>query len=67
MAVLPVAVDMTFVPGRTTAMLERVAATTQLERVVHADEVAQAVMAALTHLTSSTGWVILIDGGKLVG
>ena len=48
-------------------MVERVASTTPLKRVVVADEVAQAVMAAVTHLTSSTGWVIPVDGGKLVG
>jgi hypothetical protein len=34
---------------------------------VQADEVAQAVMAAITHLTASTGMVIPVDGGKLVG
>ena len=67
MTVSPAAVDTAFVPGRTTAMVERVAATTPLKRVVTADEVAQAVMAAVTHLTSSTGWVIPVDGGKLVG
>ena len=60
-------VDTAFVPGRTTAMVEKVAATTPLKRVVQADEVAQAVMAAVTHLTSSTGWIIPVDGGKLVG
>lgn len=63
----PAAVDTAFVPGRTTAMVERVAATTPLKRVVQADEVAQAVIAAVTHLTSSTGIVIPVDGGKLVG
>ena len=67
MTVSPAAVDTAFVPGRTTAMVERVAASTPLKRVVQADEVAQAVMAAVTHLTSSTGWVIPVDGGKLVG
>lgn len=67
MTVSPAAVDTAFVPGRTTAMVERVASTTPLKRVVVADEVAQAVMAAVTHLTSSTGWVIPVDGGKLVG
>lgn len=67
MTVSPAAVDTAFVPGRTTAMVEKVAATTPLKRVVQADEVAQAVMAAVTHLTSSTGWVIPVDGGKLVG
>ena len=67
MTVSPAAVDTAFVPGRTTAMVERVAATTPLKRVVQADEVAQAVMACVTHLTSSTGMVIPVDGGKLVG
>jgi len=65
--VSPAAVDTGFVPGRTTAMVERGAAITPLKRVVRADEVAQAVMAAVTHLTSSTGIVIAVDGGKLVG
>jgi len=65
--VSPAAVDTAFVPGRTTAMVERVAATTPLKRVVQADEVAQAVIAAVTYLTSSTGIVIPVDGGKLVG
>jgi len=67
LTVSPAAVDTAFVPGRTTAMVERVAATTPLKRVVQADEVALAVMAAVTHLTSSTGIVIPVDGGKLVG
>jgi 3-oxoacyl-[acyl-carrier protein] reductase len=67
MTVSPAAVDTAFVPGRTTAMVEKVAASTPLKRVVTADEVAQAVMAAVTHLTSSTGWVIPVDGGKLIG
>ncbi len=67
MTVSPAAVDTAFVPGRTTAMVERVAATTPLKRVVQADEVAQAIMASVTHLTSSTGWIIPVDGGKLVG
>ncbi len=67
LTVSPAAVDTAFVPGRTTAMVERVASTTPLKRVVKADEVAQAVMAAATHLTSSTGLVIPVDGGKLLG
>lgn len=67
MTVSPAAVDTAFVPGRTTAMVEKVAATTPLKRVVTADEVAQAVMAAAVNLTSTTGWIIPVDGGKLVG
>ncbi len=67
LTVSPAAVDTAFVPGRTTAMVEKVASTTPLKRVVKADEVAQAVMAAVTHLTASTGLVIPVDGGKLLG
>jgi 3-oxoacyl-[acyl-carrier protein] reductase len=67
LTVSPAAVDTAFVPGRTTAMVERVAATTPLKRVVQADEVAQAVIAAVVNLTSTTGWIIPVDGGKLVG
>jgi 3-oxoacyl-[acyl-carrier protein] reductase len=67
MTVSPAAVDTAFVPGRTTAMVEKVAATTPLKRVVQADEVALAVMAAVVNLTSTTGWIIPVDGGKLVG
>ncbi len=67
LTVSPAAVDTGFVPNRTTAMVERVASTTPLKRVVQADEVAQAVMAAVVHLTASTGWVIPVDGGKLLG
>jgi 3-oxoacyl-[acyl-carrier protein] reductase len=67
LTVSPAAVDTAFVPGRTTAMVEKVASTTPLKRVVKADEVAQAVVAAVTHLTSSTGVVISVDGGKLLG
>ena len=67
LTVSPAAVDTAFVPGRTTAMVEKVAATTPLKRVVKADEVAQAVMAAVVNLTASTGWVVPVDGGKLVG
>jgi 3-oxoacyl-[acyl-carrier protein] reductase len=67
MTVSPAAVDTAFVAGRTTAMVEKAASTTPLKRVVQADEVAQAVMAAVTHLTASTGWIIPVDGGRLVG
>ncbi len=63
----PAAVDTGFVPERTTAMVEKGAASTPSKRVVQADEVAHAVMAAVVSLTSSTGIVIPVDGGKLVG
>jgi 3-oxoacyl-[acyl-carrier protein] reductase len=67
MTVSPAAVDTAFVVGRTTAMVEKVAASTPLKRVVQADEVAAAVMASITHLTSTTGTIIPVDGGKLLG
>jgi 3-oxoacyl-[acyl-carrier protein] reductase len=67
LTVSPAAVDTAFVPGRTTAMVQKVAATTPLKRVVQADEVAQALMAAVVNLTATTGWIIPVDGGKLVG
>ena len=67
MTVSPAAVDTAFVPGRTTARVDKVAASTPLKRVVKAEEVAQAVMAAVVNLTSTTGWIIPVDGGKLVG
>jgi 3-oxoacyl-[acyl-carrier protein] reductase len=66
MTVSPAAVDSAFVPGRTTAMVEKAATTTPLKRVVQADEVAQAVMASVVNLTATTGWIIPVDGGKLV-
>jgi 3-oxoacyl-[acyl-carrier protein] reductase len=67
LTISPAAVDTAFVPGRTTAMVEKVASTTPLKRVVQADEVAAAVIAAVVHLTATTGWIIPVDGGKLAG
>ena len=67
MTVSPAAVDTAFVPGRTTAMVEKAASATPLKRVVQANEVARAVMAAVVDLTATTGWIIPVDGGKLVG
>lgn len=66
LTVSPGAVDTAFVAGRTTAMVEKAAQSTPLKRVVRADEVAQAVMATVTHLTASTGWIIPVEGGRLV-
>ena len=66
MTVSPAAVDSAFVQGRTTAMVEKAATTTPLKRVVQADEVAQAVMVSVVNLTATTGWIIPVDGGKLV-
>ncbi len=66
LAVSPGAVDTGFVPGRTTEMVERAAERTPLKRVVQADEVAQTVMAAITHMTATTGTVLLVEAGSLL-
>jgi len=34
--------------------------------VVQADEVAQTVMAAVTHMTATTGTVLLVEAGSLL-
>ena len=66
LSVSPGAVDTGFVPGRTTEMVERAAQRTPLKRVVQADEVAQTVMAAVTHMTATTGTVLLVEAGSLL-
>jgi 3-oxoacyl-[acyl-carrier protein] reductase len=67
LAVSPGAVDTGFVPGRATEMVERAAQCTPLKRVVQADEVAQTVMAAVTLMTATTGTVLLVEAGSLLG
>jgi 3-oxoacyl-[acyl-carrier protein] reductase len=66
LSVSPGAVDTGFVPGRTTEMVEKAAQRTPLKRVVQADEVAQTVMAAITHMTATTGTVLLVEAGSLL-
>ena len=60
----PVATD--FVAGRGRDALEKLAASTPLKRVTEAEDVAQAVMACVTHLHSSTGSRIIVDGGRML-
>jgi len=67
MVISPAAVETAFVRGRTHEMVAKMAEGTPLKRIVEADEVAQAVMASMTHLTSSTGMIIPVDGGRTVG
>ena len=66
-SVSPGAVDTGFVPGRTTEMVERAAQHTPLKRVVQADEVAQTVLAAVTLMTATTGSILLVEAGSLLG
>ena len=62
--VSPSAVATDFVPGRGRDVVERQAATTPLRTVTEADDVALAIMAAITHLRLTTGSTILVDAGR---
>lgn len=63
LSVSPAAVDTDFVAGRSREELMAKAAKTPLGRAVTPDDVAQAVLACATHLRTSTGARIVIDGG----
>lgn len=63
LCVSPAAVDTAFVEGRSRDELLRKAAATPLGRVVTPQDVADAVLACVTHLRTATGTRIVIDGG----
>lgn len=60
----PAGVDTQFVPGRSREAVLRQAALTPLQVVCQADDVALAVVAAVTHLRMTTGSTLLVDGGR---
>ena len=64
LCVSPGVVNTGFVPGRTREMMDKAAAATPLKRAVEADDVALAVMAAVTHLKHTTGSIITVDAGR---
>ncbi len=64
LCVSPGAVATDFVAGRGRDQLEKMAAATPLKRVTEPEDVARAIMAAITHLTASTGTAIVVDGGR---
>jgi 3-oxoacyl-[acyl-carrier protein] reductase len=64
MAVSPGVVATDFVPGRDATALEKIAPTIPLKRVASADDVARAIAACATHLTYSTGSIVVVDGGR---
>jgi 3-oxoacyl-[acyl-carrier protein] reductase len=64
LAVSPGVVATNFVPGRGDAFNRKTAATTPLQRVATADDVARAVLACAGQLTFSTGTIITVDGGR---
>lgn len=64
MSVSPGVVDTDFVPGRDAAALAKIAPTIPMKRVATAADVARAITACATHLTYSTGSIIIVDGGR---
>ncbi|MFT8244892.1 SDR family NAD(P)-dependent oxidoreductase [Roseomonas sp. BN140053] len=62
--VSPAAVDTEFVPGRGRDAVLNAAAATPLKVICQPDDVALAVVAAVTHLRLSTGTTLLVDGGR---
>jgi 3-oxoacyl-[acyl-carrier protein] reductase len=63
LCVSPAAVDTAFVEGRSREELLKKAAATPLGRVVTPQDVADAVLACVTHLRTATGTRIVVDGG----
>ena len=63
-SVSPAGVDTDFVPGRSREQLMKVAEKLPLGRVTTPDDVARAVVACISNLTSSTGIVVPVDEGR---
>lgn len=63
-SVSPAGVDTDFVPGRSRERLEALAQTFPLRNVTTPDDVARAIIACITHLTSATGIVVPVDEGR---
>ncbi|EWS63813.1 3-oxoacyl-[acyl-carrier-protein] reductase FabG [Hydrogenophaga sp. T4] len=66
LSVSPAAVDTGFVEGRSAEEVLKKAQQTPLGRVVTPEDVAQAVLACVTHLKTATGSRIVIDGAQPV-
>ena len=63
-SVSPAGVDTGFVPGRPREKLEAMAKTLPLRRLTTPDDVARAIIACATLLTSSTGIIVPVDEGR---
>ena len=64
LSVSPAAVDTGFVPGRSDAALRAHAESAPLRTITDPDDVALAVLGAVTHLRLATGTEIVVDAGK---
>jgi 3-oxoacyl-[acyl-carrier protein] reductase len=62
--VSPGMVHTDFVPGRTEEMMAKAAMATPLKRAIEPEDVALAVLSAVTHLTHTTGSIISVDAGR---
>ncbi len=60
----PAGVDTDFVPGRSRDAVLKQATLSPLKTVCQPDDVALAVVAAVTHLRLTTGSTLLVDGGR---
>jgi len=66
-SVAPALVDTEFVKSMDPAWHDEQAARTPLGRLAAPDEIANAVVAAITTLTFATGSILLVDGGRSLG
>jgi len=64
--VSPGAVATDFLPERGREKLEKLAETSPLQTIVEAEDVADAIMACVTHLKTSTGARIVVDAGRFL-
>ena len=62
--VAPGMVHTGFVPGRTEEMMAKAAMAAPLKRAIEPEDVALAVISAVTHLTHTTGSIISVDAGR---
>ncbi len=63
LCVSPAAVATNFVKGRTEEHLKTTADRTPMKKIITPADVSLAILACLTHLTSSTGTKVIVDGG----
>jgi 3-oxoacyl-[acyl-carrier protein] reductase len=63
-SIAPGVVDNAFIRSMDPRWLEEQVARTPLKRLAAPDEVASAVIAAIKHLTFTTGAIIPVDGGR---
>jgi 3-oxoacyl-[acyl-carrier protein] reductase len=67
LSVSPGLVDTEFVKSMDRKWRDEQAARTPLKRLAEPEEVAAAVIAAIKHLTFTTGAIITVDGGRMLG